>query len=151
MTGEPSVGLAWLTPASRAVVRQVCVTLVLANTAIFLGLALTGRISNAPETIVFVDFWGRFTVYSFWFLAFALFERTIGKIPIVKLAVIILLLLNIPLFLSLAYLGKLPGDPVSAVLIDFWGRLAVYSLWFMAYLTYNRYIADDTSARSETV
>jgi hypothetical protein len=38
--------------------------LVVANTIIFLALACLGMISNNRKTLIFIDFWGRLTVYS---------------------------------------------------------------------------------------
>ena len=42
-------------------------------------------------------------------------------------------MLNIPLFLGLSYADKIKVTPENLAVIDFWGRLTVYSLWFMLY------------------
>lgn len=140
-----------LSVSRRRAIRLACAAIVITNTVIFLTLALSGTISNAPATIVFVDFWGRLTVYSFWFLAFAFYERMFADRPAIRTAILVLLALNVPLFLGTAYAGLLPEDPVSAVMIDFWGRLTVYSVWFVAYLAYNQYVAEPGGRNAETV
>ena len=47
---------------------------------------------------------------------------------------------NAIIFLLLAYLQVFSSTPGAIVVIDFWGRLCVYSLWFMAYEFYRNYI-----------
>ncbi len=49
---------------------------------------------------------------------------------------------NIPLFLLLAYFDRISNDPQNLVFVDFWGRLTVYSLWFMVYEAYRKYMDD---------
>lgn len=119
--------------------------MVVANILVFGYLAFTGRISGAPETIVFVDFWGRFVVYSLWFVAYALYRRYLDRLPQVQTAIIALVVVNIPLFLILSYLDKVHVTPENLAVVDFWGRLTVYSLWFMLYELYRKHLAADAS------
>lgn len=139
-----------LSEPARISIKRLLIALVLGNTLVFLTLALTGRISNAPDTLVFVDFWGRLTVYSFWFAAYAAYRIWFEKLPVLRALIVAAVLFNIPFFLTLGYLGKLPTDANSAVMIDFWGRLTVYSLWFIAYETYRKYIENPAQPTETT-
>jgi hypothetical protein len=113
---------------------------VVANTLLFLVMAYFHLLSTDPKSAVFVDFWGRFTVYSLWFIGFALYVRYISKIPALRLFVLLVIAINIPLFLLLAYYDKISNTPDMIVYVDFWGRITVYSLWFMCYEAYRKYV-----------
>ncbi len=131
--------------SSRAVVRIVAAALVCANTALFLVLAWFHLLSSQGRGLVFVDFWGRFTIYSFWIIGYALFRKYLLRNTTLKYLVLLLVCANIPLFLLLAYFDKISNDPHNLVFVDFWGRLTVYSLWFMVYEAYRKYM-DDAAA-----
>lgn len=109
------------TDARRTFWRRAVLTLVNANIIVFAALAFTGRISGAPETIVFIDFWGRFVVYSLWFVGYALYRHFLDDRPMLQNAIIALVSLNIPLFLILSYLDKVKVTPENLAIIDFWG------------------------------
>ena len=38
---------------------------------------------------------------------------------------------------------KSAKSPENLVFIDFWGRVTVYSLWFMCYEVYRKYLQED--------
>lgn len=114
--------------------------LVVANTLLFLVMAYFHLLSTDPKSAVFIDFWGRFTVYSLWFIGFALYVKYIAKTSILRSAVLTIIALNIPVFLLLAYFDKISNTPDMIVFVDFWGRITVYSLWFMCYEAYRKYL-----------
>ena len=62
---------------------------------------------------------------------------------LLKNIVITIVCINIPVFLLLGYFDKLSTDPKALPFIDFWGRLTVYSLWFMAYEFYREYMHEN--------
>ena len=68
-------------------------------------------------------------------------KKTVTKILVSIIAI------NAFVFLLLAYLKKLSTEPKDLVFIDFWGRLTVYSLWFMAYELYRNYINKDETEK----
>jgi hypothetical protein len=117
--------------------------LVVANTLLFLVMAYFHLLSTDPKSAVFVDFWGRFTVYSLWFIGFALYVKYVSKIPVLRLLVLLVIAINIPLFLLLAYFDKISNTPDMIVFVDFWGRITVYSLWFMCYEAYRKYLGTE--------
>jgi hypothetical protein len=123
-------------------IRLALSILVSGNTLIFLVLAYLGMISNNPKTLIFIDFWGRLTVYSFWFVSYALYRKYLTDRIILKRFVIFTVCSNIPLFLLLGYFEVITLNTHSAVFIDFWGRLTVYSVWFMAYELYREYLSE---------
>ncbi len=43
----------------------------------------------------------------------------------------------------IAYFDKISNSPDNLVFIDFWGRVTVYSLWFMCYEVYRKYLQED--------
>lgn len=114
--------------------------LVVANTVIFLVMAYFHLLSTDPKSAVFIDFWGRFTVYSLWFIGFALYVKYISPIKPLRNLVLLLISLNIPFFLLMAYFDKISNTPDMIVFVDFWGRITVYSLWFMCYEAYRKYL-----------
>lgn len=114
--------------------------LVVANTAIFLVMAYFHWLSTDPKSAVFIDFWGRFTVYSLWFIGFALYIKYISSNKPLRNIVLLLIIFNIPFFLLMAYLDKISNTPDMIVFVDFWGRITVYSLWFMCYEAYRKYL-----------
>ena len=114
--------------------------LVVANTAIFLIMAYFHWLSTDAKSAVFIDFWGRFTVYSLWFIGFALYLKYISPNKPLRNIVLIAISLNIPFFLLMAYFDKISNTPETIVFVDFWGRITVYSLWFMCYEAYRKYL-----------
>ena len=114
--------------------------LVVGNTLLFLVLAYFHLLSTAPKAAVFIDFWGRFTVYSMWFIGFALYVKYISKSQALRFIVLTTVCINIPLFLLLAYFDKISNTPDTIVFVDFWGRITVYSLWVICYEFYKKYI-----------
>jgi len=114
--------------------------LVIANTLLFLVMAYCHWLSTDPKSAVFVDFWGRFTVYSLWFIGFALYVKYLSPVKSLRNLVLFLICLNIPLFLLLAYFDKVSNTPDTIVFVDFWGRITVYSLWFICYEAYRKYV-----------
>ncbi len=127
---------------SRRFWRNLVIALVVANILVFGFLAFTGQISGAPETIVFIDFWGRFVVYSLWFVGYALYRRYLDPLPKIQNFMIALVVINIPLFLGLSYMDKVQVTSANLAVVDFWGRLTVYSLWFMLYELYRKHLAE---------
>ncbi len=115
--------------------------LIVANTLLFLVMACFHLLSSDPKSAVFIDFWGRFTVYSLWFIGFALYIKYLSNIPILRWLVLSVVCINIPLFLLLAYFDKISNTPDTLVFVDFWGRITVYSLWFICYEAYLKYVA----------
>lgn len=61
---------------------------------------------------------------------------------VIKWLVVSAVILNVPLFLGLAWFNKLhmADEARSAIFIDFWGRLTVYSVWFIGYDLYVTYL-----------
>ena len=114
--------------------------LVVANTAIFLIMAYFHWLSTDAKSAVFIDFWGRFTVYSLWFIGFALYLKYISPNKPLRNIVLTAISLNIPFFLLMAYFDKMSNTPETIVFVDFWGRITVYSLWFMCYEAYRKYL-----------
>lgn len=115
--------------------------LIVANTLLFLVMACFHLLSTDPKSAVFIDFWGRFTVYSLWFIGFALYIKYLSITPILRWLVLSIVCINIPLFLLLAYFDKISNMPDTLVFVDFWGRITVYSLWFICYEAYLKYVA----------
>jgi hypothetical protein len=128
---------------NKKIIQQVLATLVAANAIVFLVLAYLQVFSSSPRAIVFIDFWGRLCVYSLWFTGYALYRKYLPEKSILKSIIIFIVCLNIPVFLILGYLNKLSPDLATLPFIDFWGRLTVYSLWFMAYELYRNYMQED--------
>ena len=124
----------------KKIIKNILGFLVFANTVIFLLLAYLHQLPNDPKSAIFIDFWGRFTVYSLWFIGYVLYRRYLEKIKFTKILVISIVCANIPLFLLLAYFDKISMNPESIVFVDFWGRLTVYSFWVICYETYRAYI-----------
>lgn len=125
----------------KTTLRRSVDTLVCGNIMLFTALALTNQISGDPSTIVFIDFWGRFTVYSLWFVGYSLYRRYVADAPALRWSVIAVLVVNIPAFLLLSYYEVVTVTPATLAIIDFWGRLTVYSLWFMLYELYRPHLA----------
>ena len=126
--------------SSKTALRRSVDTLVCGNILLFTALALTNHISGDPSTIVFIDFWGRFTVYSLWFVGYSLYRRYVADTPALRSTVIAVLVVNIPAFLLLSYYEVVTVTPATLAIIDFWGRLTVYSLWFMLYELYRTHL-----------
>ncbi|GEM_PF-934233 len=132
-----------MTYAMKKNIRLALSFLVTGNTLVFLVLAYFGMISNNPKTLIFIDFWGRLTVYSFWFISYAIYRLYLFDKVILKRIIIFVVCSNIPLFLLMGYFEVVTLDTHTAVFIDFWGRLTVYSLWFMAYELYREYLSEE--------
>ncbi len=120
--------------------KQFLSFLVVGNTLLFLVMAYFHLLSTDPKSAVFIDFWGRFTVYSLWFIGFAIYIKYLSNTPIVRSLVLLIIGINIPLFLLLAYFEKISNTPDTIVFVDFWGRITVYSLWFICYEAYRKYV-----------
>ncbi|MDD1631765.1 MAG: hypothetical protein LUP91_06095 [Methylococcaceae bacterium] len=114
--------------------------LVVSNTLLFLVMAYYDLLSTNPKSAVFIDFWGRFTVYSLWFIGFALYVKYVSRTSTLRWLILLIICINIPLFLLLAYFDKISNTPDMIVFVDFWGRITVYSLWFMCYEAYHKYL-----------
>ena len=123
-------------------IKRTLVFTVCSNVVLFLLLAYLGKLSTEPRALIFIDFWGRLTVYSLWFVGYALYRKFLLPPTFATRAVIVLVCANVPTFLVLAYFDKLSPDPKNLPFIDFWGRLTVYSVWFMAYELYRKYFND---------
>ncbi len=122
--------------------------LVVGNTLLFLLLAYFHLLSTAPEAAVFIDFWGRFTVYSMWFIGFALYLKYIATSKLLRMFVLSVVCINIPFFLVLAYFDQISNTPDTIVFVDFWGRITVYSLWVICYEFYKKHIAINVQPNS---
>ncbi len=114
--------------------------LVVANTLLFLVLAYFHWLSTEPKAAVLIDFWGRFTVYSMWFIGFTVYIKYVANTKLLRATVLTAVCINIPLFLLLAYFDKISNTPDTIVFVDFWGRITVYSLWVVCYEFYKHYI-----------
>lgn len=111
-------------------------------------VSLCHQLSNDPKSAIFIDIWGRFTVYSLWFIGYAVYRTYLQDLTFLRRLVLLIVCCNIPLFLLLAYFDKISNDPESLVFIDFWGRITIYSLWFICYEFYRKYIqAEEPAAR----
>lgn len=128
---------------NKTIINLVLVTIVGANAFIFMLLAYLQKLSTAPKDLVFIDFWGRLCVYSLWFVGYALYRQFIYNNIFLRRLIILLVCINIPFFLLLGYFDKLSTSSTALPFIDFWGRLTVYSLWFMAYEFYRNYMQED--------
>ena len=81
------------------------------NTVLFLSLAYFQMLSTDPKSAVFIDFWGRFTVYSLWFIGYTLYIKYLHNRPAVRHILLLIVCLNIPLFWVLPILIKLVIRP----------------------------------------
>ena len=135
-----------MTSETKKTIRYVLSTLVVANTVIFLAMAYFHLLPDDPKAALFIDFWGRFTVYSLWFIGYALYRMYLPGPSALRSLIIFLVCFNIPLFLGLAYYDKVSNNPETLVFVDFWGRITVYSLWFMCYEYYRTHFQDDNLA-----
>jgi hypothetical protein len=125
--------------------KVVLAGLVFGNVTLFLLLAYLEKLPTDPRSSIFIDFWGRLGVYSLWFVGFGLYCAYVREHVVARRVVMAALCLNVPLFLLLGYFGKLSPDPKDLPFIDFWGRLTVYSVWFVAYEAYRKYLQDEDS------
>jgi hypothetical protein len=125
----------------KKMIRYFLSLLVVMNTLLFLIMAYFHLLSTDPKSAVFIDFWGRFTVYSLWFIGFAIYLKYVSKTTYLKWLVLSLISINIPVFLLMAYFDMISNTPDTLVFVDFWGRITVYSLWFICYETYRKYIS----------
>jgi hypothetical protein len=134
----------------KPILKNVIIFLVVANQLVFISLAFAGKLPADPKQLIFIDFWGRFCVYSLWFIGYALYRKYLADKPVIRTLVILALCINIPLFLGLGYFDKLSTAPEAVAVNDFWGRLTVYSLWFMAYEAFRTYFSPKPSASPPT-
>ncbi len=125
----------------KKLLRYFLSSLVVINTLLFLVMAYFHVLSTDPKSAVFIDFWGRFTVYSLWFIGFAIYIKYVANTLLLKWLILSLISLNIPVFLLLAYFDKISNTADTLVFVDFWGRITVYSLWFICYETYSKYVS----------
>ena len=116
--------------------------LIVANTVLFLVMAYFHLLSTDSKSAVFIDFWGRFTVYSLWFIGFTLYVKYLANTPLIRGIILTAVCLNIPFFLLLAYFDKIANTPDMIVFVDFWGRITVYSLWVICFEAYQKYKVD---------
>lgn len=114
--------------------------LIVTNTLLFLIIAYFHLLSTDPKSAVFIDFWGRFTVYSLWFIGFTLYVKYLANAPLIRAIILGVVCLNIPFFLGLAYFDKIANTADMIVFVDFWGRITVYSLWVICFEAYRKYI-----------
>jgi len=121
-------------------IKQLLAFLVVSNTLFFLVLASLHMLSTDPKSAVFIDFWGRFTVYSLWFIGFYVYATYLSKAKFIRLFILSVVCANIPLFLLLTYFDKISNTPDSIVFVDFWGRITVYSLWVLCYEFYRKHV-----------
>ena len=125
---------------NKKLVTKILVTIIGVNAIAFLLLAYLNKLSTNPKDLVFIDFWGRLCVYSLWFVGYGFYRQYIIDKIILRNIVIAFVCLNIPFFLLMGYFDKLSTTAEALPFIDFWGRLTVYSLWFMAYELYRNYM-----------
>jgi hypothetical protein len=125
------------TKKQRVTTAVVC--LIVLNTVVFMVMAALGTLNVEGRMLVFVDFWGRFTVYSLWYTGYLFYLKFLRPRRVLASVFVALLVLNIPVFLTLAYLDKVTSTPQTLVFIDFWGRITVYSLWFLGLEAYRAY------------
>ena len=123
--------------------RRVLGFLVVANVTVFLLLAYLGKLPTDPRASIFIDFWGRFGVYSLWFVGFVLYSRYVRQHRLLRLLVIAAVCIDIPVFLGMAWFDRITVNAHTLPFVDFWGRLAVYSFWVLAYEFYRLYLRDD--------
>jgi hypothetical protein len=124
--------------------------LIVTNTLLFLIMAYFHLLSTDPKSAVFIDFWGRFTVYSLWFIGFTLYVKYLTNAPLIRRIILLLTCINIPFFLLLAYFDKIANTPDMIVFVDFWGRITVYSLWVICYEAYRKYIENEVESAGVT-
>jgi len=124
----------------KKIIKQILTSLIVGNTVLFLALAVLHLLSEDPKAAVFIDFWGRFTVYSLWFIGFVVYTRYIRQFVFFRRLTLTLVVANIPFFLLMAYFEKINNTPDMIVLVDFWGRITVYSLWVICYELYKEYV-----------
>lgn len=135
---------------NKKIIQQILGLLVATNALVFLMLAYLQVFPSTPRAIVFVDFWGRLCVYSLWFTGYILYRKYLPARSMLKSIIISVVILNIPVFLMLGYFNKLSPDPATLPFIDFWGRITVYSVWFMAYEFYRKHF-ESNQAKEITV
>lgn len=132
-------------PDSKLATKRVLLAVIIVNTLTFFALALLDKLNVQGKALVYVDFWGRVTVYSLWFILYTLYRKVAYPILPLRALTIAIVVLNIPAFLLLAYFDKISNAPETLVYVDFWGRLTAYSVWFIAYEAYRVYLEDDRS------
>ena len=66
-------------PRDSRMMRGFVLLLVCGNIPLFLSLAYFDKISMNENSIVFVDFWGRLTVYSVWVLCYEVYKIYMGN------------------------------------------------------------------------
>jgi hypothetical protein len=134
----------------KSILRNAIIALIVLNLAVFVFLAFAGKLPADPKQLIFVDFWGRFCVYSLWFIGYALYRRFAADKRWLRRLIVVILCVNIPLFLGLGYFDRLSTAPEAVAVIDFWGRLTVYSLWFMGYEAFRLYLTGKSGLAEPT-
>ena len=81
-------------------------------------------------------------------MGYALYRRYLDGMPAIQNFVIAAIAINIPLFLTLSYFDKVHVTEENLAVVDFWGRLTVYSLWFMLYELYRKHLAPTSVAQA---
>ena len=77
-------------------------------------------------------------MYSLWYLGYSIYRTHLYENPLARRLLQMLVVCNIPLFLILGFFNKLNATPQTLPFIDFWGRITVYSCWFIGYEAYCR-------------
>ncbi len=131
---------------TKKLTKKILTFLVIGNTVLFLLLAYFHLLSAEAKDAVFIDFWGRFTVYSLWFIGFVAYEQYLSRSKWGRALLLSVVFANIPFFLLLAYFDRISNAPESIVFVDFWGRITVYSLWVLSYELYRKYVETEQSA-----
>lgn len=65
-----------MTDHTKAVLRFACLVAVITNLIVFLTLSYCNKLHMADEarSAIFIDFWGRWTVYSLWFMMYEVYR-----------------------------------------------------------------------------
>lgn len=65
-----------MTEQKKALLRAVCLWCVMINLVVFLTLAWCNKLHMADEarSAIYIDFWGRWTVYSLWFMMYEVYR-----------------------------------------------------------------------------
>ena len=64
---------------NKNIIKQLLGALIAANAIIILVLAYLQVFSSTPRAIVFIDFWGRLTIYSLWLMAYDFYQNYMSE------------------------------------------------------------------------